>query len=35
MCLLIEPYPKKQLFVQQALYAFLRTVKALPEDFEF
>lgn len=35
MCLLIEPYENKQLFVQQAIYSFLRVVKALPEDFEF
>jgi hypothetical protein len=33
--LLIDPYPMKQLFVQQALYAYLKTLKLLPADFKF
>jgi hypothetical protein len=33
--LFIDPYPEKQLFAQQALYAFLKTLKLLPKNFEF
>jgi hypothetical protein len=33
--LMIDPYPKKQLFVQQSLQAFLKTLKLLTGDIEF
>lgn len=35
MYFLIDPYIKKQLFVQQALYAFLKMMKLIPKDIVF
>lgn len=35
MFMMIDPYPQQQLFVQQALHAFMRTLNLLPNDFEF
>jgi hypothetical protein len=32
MYMLIDPYPSKQLFVQQALDAFLRLLRVMPQD---
>lgn len=34
MYMLIEPYPSDQLFVQQALEAFLKTLRLLPKDID-
>jgi len=33
--LLIDPYKEKQLFVQQALSAFLKMLRLIPEDIDF
>jgi len=33
--LMVDPYPDKQLFVQQGLQAFLRMLNILPADIEF
>ena len=33
--LMIDPYPKKQLFVQQCLQSFLKMLDLLPEDIKF